>query len=605
MKNYIEKVLMILFLSMVTQAHGNLVFNFEDTIPSVPSIEVIRNSFFSGVDSTNSCNPDTGGVTGVIFNATYDSLNPTPAPPVTWQPMPDPEDDRAAYWLHGLNGDEGSWSYASSQFSSDNGSEQAVGVVPRKIVNASPISYGNLQNISFIGAASVLRTEFANAFPPATSLLNRDRTRSIAFGHSQGGLILRALDYHYRNTPQGDGLPDFGGLVTFVTSNQGAHIVSKDEEFIDFAKRFTAGVAEGKIEDLDNNIPGWLQFFGVNLDGEEITELLTDSLFAWIGGPIINNQLPPIAQSFAPGSSSLADINSHKTTMEEVLAVASERPLVVETSATYIDENNNEVTVPDFKVPLSWATLEFLIRPPNANTGPFEAHLREKDLAVNMHELRLQYLGNQLREETNERDARQRASKNWTAAAAAGFCCPFLPSCCLSAAAYTAIAIDAEGDATDAKENARAYERGVEAFDRFDVEYRVAFGLRTFGDSHYEWRTFCDCEDLEGVVVEEGPFNLGFNCDQIGEVDYTCESRNAQVLVKDWVDHPSDGIVRLSSQREIPQFTQKPVEIGTDYPFGPPGSTHMAIRNDENGKQVLIEIFEGEHGEFFETGERD
>ena len=74
-----------------------------------------------------------------------------------------------------------------------------------------------------------------------------------------------------------------------------------------------------------------------------------------------------------------------------------------------------------------------------------------------------------------------------------------------------------------------------------------------------------------------------------------CESRNAQVLVKDWIDHPSDGIVRLSSQREIPQFTEKAVEIGTD-PLGPPGSTHMAIRNDENGKQVLIGIFEGEHG---------
>ena len=605
MKSYIEKVLLILFLSMVTQAHGNFVSNFGDTIPNVPSIEVIRNSFFSAADSTNSCNPDTGGIRRVLTNATYDSLYPAPVPPVTGPPLPDPEDDRAVYWVHGLNGNAGSWSWASSHFSSDNGSEQADGVVPRKIVNATHISYGDLQNVSLITAASNLRTEFGNAFPNSSSLPNRDRTRSIAIGHSQGGLILRALDYHFRNTPQGDGLPDMGGLITFCTSNQGAHIVPRDEEVIDFAKRFTAGVAEGRIEALDDNIPGWLQFLGVNLDGEEITGFLTDSLFAWLGGPITNNQMPPIAQSYAPGSSSLSDINSHETTMEEVLAVASERPLVVETSATYIDENDNLVAVPDFKVPISWATLEFLVRPPNANTGPFEAHLREKDLAVNMHELRLQYLGNQLREETNERDARDIASTNWGLAAAAGVCCGFIPNpaCCGAAAAYTAIAIDAEGDATDAKENARAYERGVEAFDRFDVEYRVAFGLRTFGDSHYEWRTFCDCEDLDGVKVEAGPFNLGFNCDLLEEFNYICESRDAQVLVKDWIDHPSDGIVRLSSAREIPQRTEGPVVIGDEE--GEKGSTHMAIRNDENGKQVLIEIFDGEHGLFFYTEERE
>jgi hypothetical protein len=594
MKSYIAKTLLILLFPILSQAHGNLVSNFGDTIPNISSIEVIRNSFFNVADSTNLCNPYVKDVERILAQTTY--------------PMPDPEDDRAVYWLHGLNGNKGSWSWASSQFSSDNGSEQADGVVPRKIVNASHISYGDLQNVKLISAASNLRTEFGNAFPNSSSLPNRDRTRSIGIGHSQGGLILRALDYHYRNTPQGDGLPDFGGLVTFVTSNQGAHIVSKDEEVIDFAKRFSAGVAEGKIEALDDNVPGWLQFFGLNLNGEEVTGFLTDSLFAWLGGPITSSQLPPIAQSFAPGSSSLADINSHETTMEEVLAVASERAVVVETSATYIDENNNEVTVPDFKVPLSWATLEFLIRPPNANTEPFEAHLREKDLAVSMHELRLQYLQNQLMEERYEREANKFANKNWAAASAFGACCGLFPNpiCCSKLAYYMARAIDAEGDATDAKENARAYERGVEAFDRFDVEYRVAFGLRTFGDSHYELRTFCDCEDLEGVVVEEGPFNLGFNCDQIGEVDYTCESRNAQVLVQDWIDHPSDGLVRLSSQREIPQFTEEAVEISINNTDNPRiGSTHMAIRNDENGKQVLIEIFEGEHGEFFETGERD
>jgi len=82
-----------------------------------------------------------------------------------------------------------------------------------------------------------------------------------------------------------------------------------------------------------------------------------------------------------------------------------------------------------------------------------------------------------------------------------------------------------------------------------------------------------------------------------------CETRTFQVFVRDWIDHPSDGIVRLSSQREIPQRTEGPVVIRQEFPTDLPGSTHMAIRNDENGKQVLIEIFEGEHRLFFDTEE--
>jgi hypothetical protein len=59
--------------------------------------------------------------------------------------------------------------------------------------------------------------------------------------------------------------------------------------------------------------------------------------------------------------------------------------------------------------------------------------------------------------------------------------------------------------------------------------------------------------------------------------------------VKDWIDHLSDGIVRLSSARKIPQRTEGPVVIGDEE--GEKGSRPMAIRNDENGENILIEIF--------------
>jgi len=157
------------------------------------------------------------------------------------------------------------------------------------------------------------------------------------------------------------------------------------------------------------------------------------------------------------------------------------------------------------------------------------------------------------------------------------------------------------------------YQRGVDFLDRFDEEYRIFIGARYIDEEEVSTDSYCKCVD-QNFNEYEVPLDNQGNCDHTLIVlppgvtidELHCWQIEGQTTTETvWKNKPSDGIVRLSSQREIPQFTQKPVEIGTDYPFGPPGSTHMAIRNDENGKQVLIEIFNGDHGFFFKTEERE
>lgn len=63
------------------------------------------------------------------------------------------------------------------------------------------------------------------------------------------------------------------------------------------------------------------------------------------------------------------------------------------------------------------------------------------------------------------------------------------------------------------------------------------------------------------------------------------------------VDEASDGIVVESSAKNFPQGSSalptKAVEMT--------GSNHQQMRNDGNTKNRLIELFQGEHGQYFRT----
>lgn len=594
---YLIAILMVPFMS-----HANFQIN-NSKADSIPKMEGRLDSLYSILEGNTVCYPDTPSVP-VMVHEYYDTLTPLFGQNDTANssPIVNPEDDRAVFWLHGLNGNEGAWSWASGQFSTDNGPEQAEGVEPRRIVNSAYLNYSNHQSTGIITAGANFRTEFSGAFPDESELPNRDRYRSIAIGHSQGGLMLRALDYQYSTNTLVNN-PDFGGFITFCTPNQGAHLVERGNEMIDQLKWFSTSLAEGQIETLDDRIPGWLQFFGINMSSENISDLVGENLFSFLGTTIANMQLPPITESYAPGNPSIQALNTYETTMEDVLAVASERPIVVQNEITYTDSEGNFVQVSDFPVPLSWATLEYFINPPN-HSGPFEAHTREDNLAAFMYLLRLQYHENQIREETIESLNRKRARTQWSIATANTAACLIgCAPCCVIAASATALAIQAEGNATDANENAIAFGRGVKAFDDFDVNYRTALGLRTLEENVAGVEQICECTDIEGFVRTER-LPVSGNCDDVVSDPRfeSCERSSRDVIEQFWLDHPSDGVVRLSSQMEIPQSNRNPVVLSINHPENPViGSTHMAIRNDENGRRVLTEIFNGVHGIFFET----
>lgn len=60
------------------------------------------------------------------------------------------------------------------------------------------------------------------------------------------------------------------------------------------------------------------------------------------------------------------------------------------------------------------------------------------------------------------------------------------------------------------------------------------------------------------------------------------------------VSYDSDGVVEEGSARDFPGATQ--VQLL--------GSNHQQMRNDENTRIALLDLFQGDHGSYFVTPER-
>jgi len=71
-----------------------------------------------------------------------------------------------------------------------------------------------------------------------------------------------------------------------------------------------------------------------------------------------------------------------------------------------------------------------------------------------------------------------------------------------------------------------------------------------------------------------------------------CYSR--PVFSTNRIEHESDGVVLAKSAMAYPGAKAVPMD----------GSNHQQMRNDENTKKRLFELWNGEHGTFFFTKEK-
>lgn len=167
--------------------------------------------------------------------------------------------ERNVFFVHGLNGNAGSWVKYDEYFNST-----------RK---ANPIRHGYTEASGLTGAASDLRGQMAGSVVPNTY------SQNIAIAHSQGGLVVRTIAKNY----EGAQCP-FGGFITVGTPNLGAKVVNsyKTGGFTTFTEDATKELMAG---------PGWSFFASIN------------PFFTWIA----NQSIPKMVENLIVDQSKITN----------------------------------------------------------------------------------------------------------------------------------------------------------------------------------------------------------------------------------------------------------------------------------------------------------
>lgn len=138
------------------------------------------------------------------------------------QSAPNGPGDRFIYWVHGLGGSESSWVMAATA--------TQIGVIKngttvfpaRKAENITQIKYD--ESVSSFPVAEFSLHEIIHGKRQGIS--QTIRAEDFIIAHSQGGLVTRYLDKDLNTTNTGNYYRDFGGIVTFGTPHGGAAIIN-------------------------------------------------------------------------------------------------------------------------------------------------------------------------------------------------------------------------------------------------------------------------------------------------------------------------------------------------------------------------------------------
>lgn len=186
-------------------------------------------------------NIDTTVIHTVIEDTTLASSQSAPSGP----------GDRFIYWIHGLGGSESSWVMAATA-TQTGVIKNGVTIFPaRQAESVTQIKYD--ESVSSFAIAEFTLHEIIHGKRQGIS--QTIRAADFIIAHSQGGLVSRYLDKDLNTTNTGNFYRDFGGIVTFGTPHGGAAIINSAQNdinppiakfFEDACNAMTAGpIAEG------------------------------------------------------------------------------------------------------------------------------------------------------------------------------------------------------------------------------------------------------------------------------------------------------------------------------------------------------------------------
>lgn len=161
--------------------------------------------------------------------------------------------NRNIFFVHGLGGDETSWSHYITHV---NNTRQA---------NAIGFSYTQTNGLGY--AAMESRNDMASLVPAGSFNSN------IAIGHSQGGLVIRAIARDFPGTAR-----PFGGFITVGTPNHGAAIINSYQTgaLAGFTQDATAQLTAGPNATFLGLLPPWVPGMSNHLIAKLVENTIID-----------------------------------------------------------------------------------------------------------------------------------------------------------------------------------------------------------------------------------------------------------------------------------------------------------------------------------------
>ncbi len=488
-------------------------------------------------------------------------LSETPKPPIG-------DNKRRIYFIHGLSGDGTSWTDAADalRYSSYNVPGFTARECKTSRVDYNLCTSGDLRTAGdCVRDFMELRTA-GDALP--NSGMNPDPTYNFLIGHSQGGVVGRAiLDLDFFHSPNPYGVY-YGGLVTISSPLQGAMILNNRDDILHMANNACSDLIAGHIESA---IPDILVVRKIMRTlAYDLGDTLCDIASYNVLPLFFKDNMTPITEHYRVGAQQIADFNTNATN-----------------ASLNADYNEiSKVAFYGYEPPenLLWRTVNWILNDPNGMIPGGTISLPIWGANDDFHFLnnsiiptRNKYLMNKVFAQ-NEIDGHLLIiSESWWVPTAAIFN--------YYNYYYKIPALEEKRDAWD---------KGVKWFDNKAIpQWSTIIGAREYtADQKY----ICFCRmDLdgpyEGMIVDNASECTEHSCVARPYTEYT-------LTIK-----PSDGVVLNESAKELPGATHDPVEV-KGYEISPgvySGSSHMQIRNDKGLKTHLNLLMEGEYGDFFET----
>ena len=453
-------------------------------------------------------------------------------------------EDREVFFIHGLGGqgdEDGTIGISWSQASLYAATEYRI--------NSSRPDYAD---VSLDFAAAELRSDL--------EAIDEADDHAIIIGHSQGGIVSRRIDYSYFTGEWGPEPRSFGGLVTFGSSNQGAQVLNNKEELMTWAGTTCMALTAGPVaEYVESNF--FLDLFLNTTSIGHFSDFFCGTFENNIAPVLFKDYFSGITESYEVGSEQLVELN----------AFVPEIPYVcfygVETE------------------PLMWNTLVHLLdghEPNNVITygeDPFGAG-GDNTLADYANVMTDLYYSKYI--------SYDNLSQTY-ADIIYGFDLTTL-GCYLT----IFCALDLTNDYEESAFIRDSYKEGYDWFMDANTNWKGFIGANVLVE---DGKT-CYCIDdgpLGDLTDEEYPASPDGTCatEDFDTDCYTTTNYN-------WIYKESDGVVLAESA----SVCLGQIDVLPDFSRKMFGSNHFSIRNDSETRQMLDDLFEGNHGLFFATPER-